>query len=189
MRKRGISTRVGTWTGVTVVAVAAGLALAGDASSDPISGNAAGAGRIAVSTGLLTFRPGRAVRLNVVEVDGNRPPRQVRLSIIDGERRVLRQTIALLTPTRPVFLDLPKREVPPPGGDPDPLPIRAEFEFSCDGTSDSGPITTLEVLDTASFAVEATSACGCPCCGPTLPPGVATDCGGGQRVVHLASVP
>src|SRR5687768_4670035 len=127
-----------TWSGVAVLALAAGL-LSGDASSDTIASGESESFAV-VSTGLVTFRRGKAVRLNVVEVDDSRTERVVRLSIFDGQKRLLSQTTQVLTPTRPVVLDLAKRDVPPPPGGDDSVLMRAVFEFPCGGEGDPGPI-------------------------------------------------
>ena len=188
MRATGMSRLVGRSIRVGVLALAA-VALTGDASSEPDTEKVSATRWVSVSTGLVTFRPGKALRVSAVEVDGSRSTREARLSILDGKRRVRSQIIGQLTPLAPIFLDLARSQVPP-GGDPAALPIRAEYQFPCDGDTDSGPITSLEVYDTATQATEATIACGCPCCiSHTIPPGVAVDCGGGQRVVNLASAP
>lgn len=186
MRTAGMSRSVGGGLRLGVLALAA-VALTGDASSEPVADRAAGTRWVSVSTGLVTLRPGRALRLSTVEVDGNRSSREVRLSIIDGKRRVLRQTIDQLTPSAPVLLDLARNEVPP-GTDPPGLPIRAEYKFVCPD-DDSGPITSFEIYNLATSETEASSACGCPCCGPTGSTGVMTDCGGGFRVGNLTSAP
>jgi hypothetical protein len=175
---------------VGILALAA-VALTGDASSEPVSDPASTPRWVSVSTGLVTLRPGRALRASAVEVDGTRSTREVRLSVIDGKRRVLRQTTGQLTPTAPVFLDLARNEIPP-GNDPPWVPVRLEVRIACDDDlAESGPITSLEVYNTATSAIELSNVCGCPCCeaGPTVPPGPAVDCGGGQRVVNLATAP
>lgn len=188
MRTAGMSRWMGGGLRVGVLALVA-VALTGDASSEPVADRAGTPRWVSVSTGLVTLRPGRAVRLSAVEVDGNRSAREVRLFVLDGARRVLRQTVQQLTPTAPAFLDLARNEIPP-GNDPPGLPIRAEVRFVCpvdDG--DSGPVTSLEVYNLVTSEIESSSSCGCPCCGPTTSPGVMADCGGGYRVGNLTSAP
>lgn len=186
MRTAGMSRWWGGGLRVGVLALAA-VALTGDASSEPAADRAAGTQWVSASTGLMTLRPGRAIRLSTVEVDGARSSREVRLSIIDGKRRVLRETVEQLTPGAPVFLDLGRNEVPP-GTDPPGLPIRAEWKFVCP-VDDSGPVTSVEIFNVVTGEAEVSSACGCPCCNHTGSTGVMTDCGGGFRVGNLTSAP
>ncbi|HTE54436.1 MAG TPA: hypothetical protein VK698_26465 [Kofleriaceae bacterium] len=188
MRANRMSMAVGGWITVGILALAP-VALTGDASSEPVSDSVSTTRWVSVSTGLMTFRPGRALRVSAVEVDGSRPAREVRLFVIDGKRRVLRQTVEQLTPNAPVFLDLARNEIPP-GSDPPGLPIRAEYKLPCPD-DDPGPVTSFEIYNTATSETEVSSACGCPCCprGPTVPPPVQVDCGGGYRVGQLTSAP
>jgi hypothetical protein len=181
----GFSTRVSRRTGMVVLAVAAGLALTGDASSNPIA--TGDGGRVSAASYMVTLRPGRTIRLTAVEVDQGRSTRQVRMKVFDGQRRLVRDVSEFVSPTRAASVDVVK---PPPGsGDPTPLPLRAEFEFDCDDDLDSGLVTAIEVFNTVTGNIETTSACGCPCCGPPLPPGVAADCGGGWRVAGSFTAP
>ena len=186
MRATGMSRWTGGGLRVGVLALVA-VGLTGDASSEPVTDRVSTTRWVSVSTGLVTLRPGRALRVSSVEVDGNRAAREVRVSVIDGKRRVLRQTVEQLTPSAPVFVDLARNEIPP-GNDPPGLPIRAEYKFPC-FVDDSGPITSFEVYNPATSAIEASSACGCPCCNHTGSTGVMTDCGGGFRVGNLTSAP
>ena len=178
MLANAISRRACHRIGATLLLFAAALGLTGDASGDPIAQAGEDGGRVWLSTGLVTFRPGRAVRVNVVETDSGRAPRTVRVSIRDGERRLVRETIGEVTPTKPLFLDLARREVPP-GSE---VAIRTEFELACEGEDDSGPVTTMELFEVATGTIEDVTTCGCPCC-PGVPsqpvrPGVMTHCGG-----------
>jgi hypothetical protein len=182
---RRLSRRLPFWVGTAALVVAAAFALAGDARSGPIA--PAVADWVNVESGLMSLRTGRAVRLSVVEVDGTRTSRRAHLTVRDGQGRILREVNELVTPLRPLFLDLGKHEAPP-GSDPNALPIRAEFKFPCVDPGDSGLITMVEIYNPSSSAVEASSSCGCPCCGPTVPPGVAFDCGG-HRASRLTAGP
>ena len=186
MRATGMSRSMGGGLRVGVLALAA-LLLSGDASSEPVPDRASTTRWVSVSTGLMTFRPGRALRVSAVEVDGTRSAREVRVSVIDGKRRVLRQTVEQLTPNAPVFLDLGRNEIPP-GNDPPGLPIRAEYKFVCDD-DDSGPSLTVEIYNPVTSETEVSSGCGCPCCYPTIPTGVVPSCGGGFRVGNLTGAP
>lgn len=181
----GNSTRVTRRTGMVVLAVAAGLALTGDASSDPI---AAGERRLVATSGpMVTLRPGHAIRLSAVDVDPRRPPRQVHMTVFDSQRRIVRESREFVSPTRAIFLDHVK---PPPGsGDPTPQPVRPEFEFECEDELDLGIATSIEVFNTLTGNIETTTACGCPCCEPTVPPGPATNCGGGWMVSGSFTIP
>ena len=145
-----------TWLCTAVLALATPVALANDTAEASKTGTRP----TAISTGLISLRSGKAVRISLVELDEKRLPRAARLSVIDDGRRVLRKVEGMVEPTKALFLELPHREIPAAI----PLiPVRFRLDIECEA-DEAGPVMSVELYDEAKGTIESTSSCGNPCC-------------------------
>ncbi|MEL7369710.1 MAG: hypothetical protein AAFN74_12405 [Myxococcota bacterium] len=125
--------------------------------------------RVITSTGLVRLRPGKAVRMSLVEIDGKRAKRQATLRVIDDRRRTVSTKRGDVSPTKALFLDLKRSNISE--SYPSAFPVRFEAEIIC-SDREYGPTLTVEVFDEQSGRIESVDDCGnpcCPTCGPPLP--------------------
>jgi hypothetical protein len=131
------------------------------------------------SSGLLTFSSeDKALRVAIVMAEHDEAVVPTVVRFIDSKGTVLKQTRGELSDGQPVIAQLTRSDV---GGRSDVL-VRVEVLHELPGVRDSlYPIlvTTqpLSLGGAARFSVDwNTGGCGCPTCGPPIPPGAHVNC-------------
>ncbi|MEM7679062.1 MAG: hypothetical protein AAF449_24050 [Myxococcota bacterium] len=125
--------------------------------------------RVVTSTGLVRVRPGKAIRMSLVEIDGKRTKRKATLRVVDDRRQVVSLKRGDVSPTKALFLDLKRSNISQ--AEPSAVPLRFEAEIICTG-HEYGPALTIELFDARTGEIENVDYCGnpcCPTCGPPLP--------------------
>ena len=129
--------------------------------------------RVIASIGVVRIQPGQAVRVSLVESEATRDPRNATLRVIDGRRQILSAKSGNVSPTKALFLDVRRSDIP--STSPQAFPAQFEADFSC-GPREYGPTFTVELYDQRTGKIRSAETCGnpcCPACAPRLPlPGI-----------------
>ena len=114
--------------------------------------------QVVLSSGLRSFEGKKLYRLHVVEVRERVTPRKVTLRVRNAKGKILREVEGRVTSDNPFSLEF--QRLPPDKSD----FLRAEYVIDCDDPFDGGVISTAEVVNLRSRAIEDVATCACPCC-------------------------